>query len=145
MVRKRLLVIRDAMNDIKYVVLGNGHGSHCAGTIAGRRFGVAKEAQPVAVKVLRSNGSGSMSGVLAGVNWALEQHQMDAEEARASNKTYKGAVANMSLGGGRSKALNMAVNEVYTCYLPARHLFTHVLMRTGCTERYCVCSSSRQR
>ncbi|KAL1933666.1 hypothetical protein VTP01DRAFT_7756 [Rhizomucor pusillus] len=90
---------------------GNGHGSHCAGTIAGRRFGVAKEAQPVAVKVLRSNGSGSMSGVLAGVNWALEQHQMDAEEARASNKTYKGAVANMSLGGGRSKALNMAVNE----------------------------------
>lgn len=91
---------------------GNGHGSHCAGTIAGRRFGVAKKAQPVAVKVLRSNGSGSMSGVLAGVNWALEQHQIDAEEAKASNRTYKGAVANMSLGGGRSNVLNMAVNEV---------------------------------
>jgi cerevisin len=40
---------------------GNGHGSHCAGTISGSRYGVAKKAIPVAVKVLRSNGSGSMS------------------------------------------------------------------------------------
>lgn len=87
---------------------GNGHGSHCAGTIAGKRFGVAKKARPVAVKVLRSNGSGSMSGVLAGVNWATEQHQLDA--SRTGHK-YKGSVANMSLGGGRSNALNMAVNE----------------------------------
>ncbi|KAI9493513.1 serine protease [Zychaea mexicana] len=90
---------------------GNGHGSHCAGTIAGKRFGVAKKAMPVAVKVLRSNGSGSMSGVLAGVNWATEQHQIDASEAKAAGKAYKGAVANMSLGGGKSNALNKAVNE----------------------------------
>ncbi|KAI8147331.1 peptidase S8/S53 domain-containing protein [Fennellomyces sp. T-0311] len=90
---------------------GNGHGSHCAGTIAGKRFGVAKNAMPVAVKVLRSNGSGSMSGVLAGVNWATEQHQIDQADAKAAGRSYKGAVANMSLGGGKSNALNKAVNE----------------------------------
>ncbi|KAI9271765.1 peptidase S8/S53 domain-containing protein [Phascolomyces articulosus] len=90
---------------------GNGHGSHCAGTIAGKRFGVAKKAIPVAVKVLRSNGSGSMSGVLAGVSWATEQHQIDANQAKTVGKPYKGAVANMSLGGGKSSALNKAVNE----------------------------------
>ncbi|KAG2225643.1 hypothetical protein INT45_012115 [Circinella minor] len=90
---------------------GNGHGSHCAGTIAGKQHGVAKKATPVAVKVLRSDGSGSMSGVLAGVTWATERHQNATMEARASGETYKGAVANMSLGGGRSVALDMAVNE----------------------------------
>ncbi|CDS04131.1 hypothetical protein LRAMOSA07086 [Lichtheimia ramosa] len=89
---------------------GNGHGSHCAGTIAGKRFGVAKQAQPVAVKVLSAQGSGSNSEVLAGINWAIEQHQIDASEANKSGKKYKGAVANMSLGGGKSRALDQAVN-----------------------------------
>ena len=46
---------------------GNGHGTHCAGTIASRKYGVAKAANLVAVKVLGSNGSGSMSDVVAGV------------------------------------------------------------------------------
>ena len=46
---------------------GNGHGTHCAGTIGSRKYGVAKAAQLVAVKVLGSNGSGSMSDVVAGV------------------------------------------------------------------------------
>ena len=46
---------------------GNGHGTHCAGTIASRKYGVAKAAKLVAVKVLGSNGSGSMSDVVAGV------------------------------------------------------------------------------
>ena len=46
---------------------GNGHGTHCAGTIASKKYGVAKAANLVAVKVLGSNGSGSMSDVLAGV------------------------------------------------------------------------------
>ncbi|KAI9320513.1 serine protease 1 [Dichotomocladium elegans] len=85
----------------------NGHGSHCAGTIAGHHFGVAKKSHPVAVKVLRSNGSGSMSGVIAGLSWATEQHQ----EQLAADRRYKGAVANLSLAGARSEALNFAVNE----------------------------------
>ena len=39
---------------------GNGHGTHCSGTIAGKKYGVAKKANVYAVKVLRSNGSGTM-------------------------------------------------------------------------------------
>ncbi|ORZ15658.1 peptidase S8/S53 domain-containing protein [Absidia repens] len=89
---------------------GNGHGSHCAGTIAGKTYGVAKKAHPVAVKVLRSNGSGSNSDVLAGVSWATEAHLQDAENARSSGKAYKGAVANMSLGGGKSPSLDRVVD-----------------------------------
>ena len=46
---------------------GNGHGTHCAGTIGSRKYGVAKACNLVAVKVLGSNGSGSMSDVVAGV------------------------------------------------------------------------------
>lgn len=46
---------------------GNGHGTHCAGTIASRKYGVAKKAEVVAVKVLGTNGSGSMSDVVDGV------------------------------------------------------------------------------
>ncbi|KAI8333100.1 peptidase S8/S53 domain-containing protein [Chlamydoabsidia padenii] len=89
---------------------GNGHGSHCAGTIAGKKYGIAKKAQPVAVKVLRNNGSGSMSDVLLGVDWAASAHVKDAKEAKESGKTYKGAVANMSLGGGKSPSLDRAVD-----------------------------------
>ncbi|KAI9012049.1 serine protease [Phycomyces nitens] len=89
---------------------GNGHGSHCAGTIGGKRYGVAKQSLPVAVKVLRSNGSGSMADVIAGVDWAVQQHQKDASEAEAAGKPYKGSVANMSLGGGKSRGLDMVVD-----------------------------------
>ncbi|KAI9315010.1 peptidase S8/S53 domain-containing protein [Dichotomocladium elegans] len=89
---------------------GNGHGSHCAGTIAGKKYGVAKKASPVAVKVLRSNGSGTMSDVVSGVEWATEQHMKEAVKARKEGKPFKGSVANMSLGGGKSPSLDMAVN-----------------------------------
>ena len=91
---------------------GNGHGTHCAGTIAGKQYGVAKKAIPVAVKVLSSDGSGSMSDVLAGVSWVIEQYQMESKETKVGAKAFKAAVANMSLGGGKSPALDTAVNEV---------------------------------
>lgn len=95
---------------------GNGHGTHCAGTIASTHYGVAKNAQVVAVKVLRSNGSGSMSDVLKGVEFAADDHQKRAkkaqEEAESNGKhsKFKGSTANMSLGGGKSPALDLAVN-----------------------------------
>ncbi|AFR97590.1 cerevisin [Cryptococcus neoformans C23] len=94
---------------------GNGHGTHCAGTIGSRKYGVAKNAQLVAVKVLGSNGSGTMSDVIAGVLWAAEQAAIDAEKAArevaTTGKTkHKGSVANMSLGGGRAKTLDDAVD-----------------------------------
>jgi cerevisin len=93
---------------------GNGHGTHCSGTIAGKKYGVAKKANVYAVKVLRSNGSGSMSDVVKGVEWAVDQHLEKAEAARKGKKgkakAFKGSVANMSLGGGKSVTLDRAVN-----------------------------------
>ncbi|KEF33192.1 peptidase S8 [Deinococcus sp. RL] len=76
-----------------------GHGTHVAGTVGSATWGVAKGVQLVAVKVLGCDGSGTNSGVIAGVNWAV------------SNKGSGAAVANMSLGGGFSQAVNDAVNS----------------------------------
>ncbi|KKK11931.1 hypothetical protein P175DRAFT_0425782 [Aspergillus ochraceoroseus IBT 24754] len=86
---------------------GNGHGTHCSGTIGGTKYGVAKKANLYAVKVLRSSGSGTMSDVVRGVEWAVENHLM---KAKKGGKGFKGSVANMSLGGGKSKTLEEAVN-----------------------------------
>lgn len=85
---------------------GNGHGSHCSGTIGGAKYGVAKNVKIVAVKVLRSDGSGSMSDVIKGIEFAAEAHIKETK----SNKKLKGSTANMSLGGGKSPSLDIAVN-----------------------------------
>ncbi|KAK6500639.1 serine protease [Arthrobotrys conoides] len=85
---------------------GNGHGTHCSGTIAGKKYGVAKKASVYAVKVLKSNGSGTMSDVVKGVEWAVTDHLKRSK----SQKGFKGSVANMSLGGGKSTTLDLAVN-----------------------------------
>ncbi|KAJ1900917.1 proteinase B [Coemansia sp. IMI 209127] len=88
----------------------NGHGTHVAGTIAGKRYGVSKSAHVVAVKVLGSNGSGSMSDVVMGVEFTVSEHKKAVAEAQRSGKSHRGSVANMSLGGGLSRALNLAVD-----------------------------------
>lgn len=90
---------------------GNGHGTHCSGTIAGKKFGVAKKANIYAVKVLKSNGSGTMSDVVKGVEWAATAHAGSVSAAKKGKKKgFKGSVANMSLGGGKSRVLDLAVN-----------------------------------
>jgi cerevisin len=90
---------------------GNGHGTHCSGTIAGKKFGVAKKANVYAVKVLKSNGSGTMSDVVKGVEWAATSHTESMSAAKKGKKKgWKGSVANMSLGGGKSTTLDLAVN-----------------------------------
>ena len=90
---------------------GNGHGTHCSGTIAGKKFGVAKKAKVYAVKVLKSNGSGTMSDVVKGVEWAATAHSESVKAAKKGKKKgFKGSVANMSLGGGKSTTLDLAVN-----------------------------------
>lgn len=71
----------------------NGHGTHVAGTIGGSQYGVAKGVQLTAVKVLSCSGSGTWSGVAAGVDWVTGHHTAGAP-----------AVANMSLGGSGSNA-----------------------------------------
>ena len=74
----------------------NGHGTHVAGTLGGTVYGVAKGVSLIPVRVLDCAGSGSYSGVIAGINWVASQ-------------PLRPAVANMSLGGGASSALNAAV------------------------------------
>ncbi|KAJ3800277.1 peptidase S8/S53 domain-containing protein [Lentinula aff. detonsa] len=86
----------------------NGHGTHCAGTIASESYGVAKNAEVYAVKVLGSNGSGTMSDVIAGVEWAANAA---SQKAKSGSSKHKGSVANMSLGGGKSPTLDKAVNK----------------------------------
>lgn len=77
---------------------GNGHGTHVAGTIGGKTYGLAKKVNIICVRVLSASGSGSTSGVVAGMNWARDQ-------ARASGRP---SVANMSLGGGKSTTIDNA-------------------------------------
>ncbi|GMM29607.1 proteinase B [Martiniozyma asiatica (nom. inval.)] len=93
---------------------GNGHGTHCAGTIGSEDYGVSKNADIVAVKVLRSNGSGSMSDVVKGVEFAANSHIKASKNAK---KGFKGSTANMSLGGGKSPALDQAVNAAVSAGL----------------------------
>ncbi|EEB07344.1 vacuolar serine protease Isp6 [Schizosaccharomyces japonicus yFS275] len=84
---------------------GNGHGTHVAGTVASRAYGVAKKAKVIAVKVLRSNGSGTMSDVISGIEWAVKDYIRKLVKGKKNT-----SIANMSLGGGRSIILDFAVD-----------------------------------
>ena len=77
----------------------NGHGTHVAGTVGGNTWGVAKAVQLHPVRVLGCDGSGTNSGVIAGMDWVTGNH-------------VKPAVANMSLGGGASTATDDAVTRM---------------------------------
>jgi subtilisin family serine protease len=76
----------------------NGHGTHVAGTIGGATWGVAKDVKLVGVRVLGCSGSGSYSNIIAGVDWVTKH-------------AHGPSVANLSLGGSISKALDDAVNR----------------------------------
>jgi len=89
----------DAITPQGQALDANGHGTHVASTIGGTLHGVAKNVKLIAVRVLDANGSGSMSGVIAGVDWVTADH------------TTHPAVANLSLGGGASPALDAAVKR----------------------------------
>jgi aqualysin 1 len=78
----------------------NGHGTHVAGTVGSTTYGAAKSVRLVGVRVLNCQGSGSNSGVIAGVDWVTGNHAAGQP-----------AVANMSLGGGANTALDNAVNN----------------------------------
>jgi subtilisin family serine protease len=75
----------------------NGHGTHVSGTIGSDTYGVAKSVTLHGVRVLDCSGSGSSSGVIAGIDWVTANH-------------IAPAVANMSLGGGASSSLDSAIN-----------------------------------
>jgi subtilisin family serine protease len=76
----------------------HGHGTHVAGTVGGAEYGVAKAVSLVAVRVLNCQGSGTYSGIIAGIDWV-------------KINGVRPAVANMSLGGGLSSSLNTAVSN----------------------------------
>jgi subtilisin family serine protease len=77
----------------------NGHGTHVAGTVGGANYGVAKSVGLVAVRVLDCGGSGTWSGVIAGVDWVRYYHATPA-------------VANMSLAGWANQAVDDAVQNL---------------------------------
>lgn len=79
----------------------NGHGTHVAGTIGGTTYGVAKGVTLRPVRVLDCSGSGTWSGVIAGLDWIAGTHQSGTP-----------AVANMSLGGGASSSVDTAVRNL---------------------------------
>jgi subtilisin family serine protease len=79
----------------------NGHGTHVAGSVAGSTYGVAKAATVVPVRVLDCNGSGYNSDVVAGLDWVAANHTAGTP-----------AVANLSLGGGASTAVDAAIQAV---------------------------------
>ncbi|MEU1894366.1 S8 family peptidase [Streptomyces pristinaespiralis] len=75
-----------------------GHGTHVAGTVGGKTYGVAKSVNLIAVRVLDCQGSGTTAGVIAGIDWVTANAK-------------KPAVANMSLGGSASASLDDAVKK----------------------------------
>lgn len=76
----------------------HGHGTHVAGTIGSTTYGVAKKVRLVGVRVLNCSGQGTISQVIAGIDWVTNDHQ-----------SGQPAVANVSLGGGASAALDSAL------------------------------------
>jgi subtilisin family serine protease len=77
----------------------NGHGTHVAGTVGGKTYGVAKAVLIRAVKVFTCSGGSANSTIIAGIDWVTSNH-------------IKPAVANLSLGGGASQATDDAVNRL---------------------------------
>lgn len=76
----------------------NGHGTHVAGSLGGSNYGVAKGVKLVNVRVLNCKGSGTISAVISGINWVTQNRVLPA-------------VANMSLGGGHSSAMDLALQN----------------------------------
>jgi len=86
---------------------GNSHGTHCSGIIGSKTYGVCKDSKIFGVKVLDSQGSGSTSGVIAGINYVFNRHL----ENEKKNPNVR-SIISMSLGGGYSMAMNRAVENM---------------------------------
>ena len=86
---------------------GNSHGTFCSSQIGGNTVGVCKDAKLYCVKVLDARGSGSTSGVIAGMDYVFKRHL-----ERSSKNPKLRTVMSMSLGGGKSLAMNRAVENM---------------------------------
>jgi subtilisin family serine protease len=81
----------------------NGHGTHCAGTIGGNTYGIAKKSTLIGVKVLDRNGSGTLNAIINGCNWVAAQRRSSGRRS----------TANLSLGSSYSATVNNAVNALW--------------------------------
>ena len=102
--RGRASAVYDAVDREGLGVDCNGHGSHVAGIIGGRTFGVAKKVRLFGVRVLNCQGTGAWSDVIDGVNFVTWHRGQPAQEGYP-------AVANMSLGGETNRAVDAAVRN----------------------------------
>lgn len=111
-----------------------GHGSHVAGTIGGKTYGIAKKVDLVAVRVMDADGQGTVSDIIKGIQFAVKDHQA---KVAAKQRGYKGATINMSLGGGLSEALDQATNAAVSAGV-------HVIVAAG-NENQDACNVSPAR
>ena len=88
----------------------NGHGTHCAGTAAGKTYGVAKEAQIYNLRALNCQGSGAVSGIVMGIDKVIDHHKKD--------KNGLPAVISQSLGVKKSVSLNAAIHRAVEAGIP---------------------------
>lgn len=91
----------------------NGHGTHVAGTMCGKLYGLSKKSTCKAVKVLGDSGSGSYAGIIDGIDWVVKDAIENFKRANKKNKDAAKGVGNMSLGGGKSQAVNDAVDAAH--------------------------------
>ncbi|MFE2550844.1 S8 family peptidase [Streptomyces sp. NPDC059355] len=89
----------DAIGDGRLGADCQGHGTHVAGTVAGKTYGVARKASLVSVRVLGCDGKGTWSGIIAGMDWVAKNAKQPA-------------VMNGSLGGDLSQAVNDAATAL---------------------------------
>ncbi|ODV81132.1 subtilisin-like protein [Suhomyces tanzawaensis NRRL Y-17324] len=113
---------------------GHGHGTHCAGVIGSKTYGIAKNVDLVAVGVMNLFGTGSTSDIIKGLEFVVNDHKT---KVQAKTKGFKGSTINMSIGGGASEALDLAANAAVAADI-------HVAVAAG-NEDADACQSSPAR
>lgn len=117
----------------------HGHGTHCSGTIVGKRFGVAKKARVFAIKISEpdSHGRGKLSDGLKGIEWAVNAHFQNVSRAMKDpsvRKSFKGSVMSIGFASDRSSAFNAALNAAVDAGM-------HIAVAAG-NDNYDACKRS---
>merc|ERR1719195_2000312 len=104
---------------------GSGHGTHVAGSAVGRTFGAAPEATGIAVKVLRGDGMGLQSGVLAGMDWVAQSSQRPAVAtmslgSKSTSEVFRAAIDGLTAAGMTVTVAAGNSDDDACLYSPAR-------------------------